>query len=110
MSHEYGALVSTLRETLTRQRYNPVVVQNYCRNADYFLTHLAEREIAIEMVTPTIVSDYLRLAVQQFRKRHRRAPARYWMSIPQIRNPRAAEARAEALAARTCGRRRWRAL
>ncbi|GLS32434.1 Site-specific recombinase XerD [Mesorhizobium albiziae] len=83
MSHEYGALVSQFRETLTQQRYNPVVVHNYCRNADYFLCYLVERKIALETVTPTEVSNYLRLAVRQFRKRHGRAPARYWVSIPR---------------------------
>jgi integrase/recombinase XerD len=59
MSYSYRAMVDHLRETLTQQRYNPVVIQNYCRNADYFLSHLAERKIAIEAVTQTIVSDYL---------------------------------------------------
>src|ERR1700730_17916470 len=83
MSHEYGALVSQFRETLTQQRYNPVVVHNYCRNADYFLCYLAEQKIALEAVTPTVVSNYFRLAVRQFRKRHGRAPARYWLSIPR---------------------------
>lgn len=83
MSHEYGALVSRFREALTQQRYNPVAVHNYCRNADYFLHYLAERKIALEAVTPTEVSNYLRLAGRQFRKRHGRAPARYWVSIPR---------------------------
>jgi integrase/recombinase XerD len=76
MSHEYGALVSQFRETLTQQRYNPVVVHNYCRNADYFLCYLAEQKIALEAVTPTVVSNYLRLAVRQFRTRHGRVPTR----------------------------------
>jgi hypothetical protein len=30
MQHESRALVSQLREVLTKQRYNPVVVDNYC--------------------------------------------------------------------------------
>jgi integrase/recombinase XerD len=83
MSHEYDALVSQFRESLTQQRYNRVVVHSYCRNADYFLSHLAARKIALEAVTPTEVSNYLRLAVRQFRRRHGRAPARYWVSIPR---------------------------
>jgi integrase/recombinase XerD len=83
MSHEYDALVSQFRESLTQQRYNRVVVHSYCRNADYFLSHLASRKIALEAVTPTEVSKYLRLAVRQFRRRHGCAPARYWVSIPR---------------------------
>jgi integrase/recombinase XerD len=83
MSHEYSALVLQLRETLARQRYNAVVIDNYCRNADYFLTYLAGRKMAVEAVTPVIVSDYLRDAVRQFRKRHGRRPAQYWVNIPR---------------------------
>jgi len=83
MSHEYGALVSRFGETLTTQRYHPAAVDNYCRNADYFLCYLAERKIALEVVTPTEVLIYLRLAVRRFRERHGRAPAPYWVSIPR---------------------------
>jgi integrase/recombinase XerD len=83
MSHEYGVLVSQFRETLTQQRYSRVVVHNYCRNADYFLSYLAERKIAFETVTPAEVSNYLRLAVQRFHEHHGHAPARYWVSIPR---------------------------
>jgi site-specific recombinase XerD len=83
MLHKYDALVSRFRETLTQQRYHPVAVHNYCRNADYFLCYLAERKIALEVVTPTEVSIYLRRAVRSFRKRHGRAPAPYWVSIPR---------------------------
>ena len=83
MSHEHCTLVAELRDALTRQRYNRVVIHNYCRNADYFLSHLAARKIALESVTPTDVANYLRLAVQRFRKRHGRAPARYWIGIPR---------------------------
>jgi len=83
MSHEYGALVLQFRETLTQQRYNRVIVDSYCRNADYFLSYLAERKIAFEAVTPTDVSNYLCLAVQRFCEGHSRAPARYWVSIPR---------------------------
>ena len=83
MSHDHSVLIAQFREALTQQRYNPAAVHNYCRNADYFLRDLAERKIALEAVTPTEVSNYLRLAVRQFRKRHGRAPARYWVSIPR---------------------------
>lgn len=83
MSHEYGALVAELRDALKRQRYSRVVIHNYCRNAGHFLSYLAARGIELETVTPTEVADYLRLAARQFRKRHGRAPARYWISIPR---------------------------
>jgi site-specific recombinase XerD len=83
MSHKYEALVSRFRETLTQQRYHPVAVHNYCRNADHFLCYLAERKIPLEVVTPTEVSIYLRLAVRRFRERHGRPPAPYWVSIPR---------------------------
>jgi hypothetical protein len=36
MSHDHSALIAQFTETLTQQRYNPVVVHNSCRNADYF--------------------------------------------------------------------------
>jgi integrase/recombinase XerD len=83
MSHDHSTLIAQFRETLTQERYNPGVVHNYCHNANYFLRYLAERKIALEAVTPTEVSNYLRLAVRHFRKRHGRAPARYWVSIPR---------------------------
>jgi site-specific recombinase XerD len=83
MSHGYGALVAELKDALTRQRYNRVAVHNYCRNAGYFLAYVAARKIALEAVTPTDVTNYLRFAVRQFRKRHGRAPARYWVGIPR---------------------------
>jgi hypothetical protein len=31
MSHDHGALIAQFTETLTQQRYNPVVVHNSCR-------------------------------------------------------------------------------
>jgi integrase/recombinase XerD len=83
MQHESRTLVSRLREALTKQRYNPVVVDNYCRHADYFIVYLTAQGIALEAVTPTEVSDYLRLAVRRFRMRHGRVPARYWLNIPR---------------------------
>jgi integrase/recombinase XerD len=83
MPHGYGTLVAELNDELTRQRYNRVAVNNYCRNADYFLAYLTARAIALEEVTPADVRAYLRFAVRQFRKRHGRAPARYWIGIPR---------------------------
>jgi site-specific recombinase XerD len=83
MPHGYGSIVAELKDALTRQRYNRVAVHNYCRNAGYFLAYLAARKVALEAVTPADVTDYLRLAVRQFRKRHGRAPARYWIGIPR---------------------------
>ncbi|WP_454645366.1 site-specific integrase [Bradyrhizobium liaoningense] len=83
MPHESSALVGELKEALTRQRYNRVAVHNYCRNAGYFLAYLEARKIALEAVTPADVTNYLRFAVRQFRKRHGRAPARYWIAIPR---------------------------
>ncbi len=83
MPHGYGTLVAELKDALTRQRYNRVAVHNYCRNAGYFLAYLAARKIALEAVTPADVTNYLRFAVRQFRKRHGRAPARYWVGIPR---------------------------
>jgi integrase/recombinase XerD len=83
MSHDSSALLAQLREALTQTRYNPVAVGNYCRNADKFLCHLAQRKIALEAVTPDDVSSYLRLAVRQFRKRHGHPPAPRWTSVPR---------------------------
>lgn len=83
MPHEYGLLLAELKDVLTRQRYNRVAIHNYCRNADYFLAYLAARKIALEAVTSADVTNYLRFAVRQFRKRHGRAPARYWIGIPR---------------------------
>jgi integrase/recombinase XerD len=83
MSHDHRGLVTQLSETLTHQRYNPVVVHNYCRNADNFLFYLEQRKIALEETTPTTVSTYLSFAVRQFRKRHGKAPAPCWQSIPR---------------------------
>jgi integrase/recombinase XerD len=83
MSHDHSALIAQFREALTQQRYSPVVIHNYCRNADYFLRYLAEREIAVEAATPAQVSNYLRAAVRWFRKRHGYSPAPPWHSVPR---------------------------
>jgi integrase/recombinase XerD len=83
MSHDHVHLIAAYRESLARLRYSPMVVHNYSRNADLFLSHLAERKIVLEQVTPETVSKYLALAVRRFRGRHGRAPAQYWSSIPR---------------------------
>ena len=83
MPPDHCALIRQLGETLTRQRYNPMVVHNYCRNADHFLHYLAQRKIAIEAVTPAEVSNYLRCALRWFRQRHGYSPAPQWTSIPR---------------------------
>jgi integrase/recombinase XerD len=83
MPHDHSALIDHFREHLTQQRYSRVVIHNYCHYADYFLCYLAERKIALEAVTPTEVSNYLRFAVRHFHKCHGRAPARDWISIPR---------------------------
>jgi len=83
MSNDHHALISQLQETLAQQRYNPMVVHNYCRNADLFLSYLEGQTISLEAVIPAVVSKYLGLAVQQFRRRHGHAPAPRWESIPR---------------------------
>lgn len=83
MPHDHSALIAQLRELLTQQRYNAVVVHNHCRNANHFLHFLAQRKIAVEAATPAEVSRYLRCAVRRFRQRHGYAPPAGWQSIPR---------------------------
>lgn len=83
MSDVSNALVVDLRDALSRRRYNPVVVHNYCRNAEHFLDYLEQQKIGLEAVAPNDVSTYLRLAVRRFRKRHGHSPAPGWTSIPR---------------------------
>jgi integrase/recombinase XerD len=83
MPQEYDFLLAELKDALARQRYNRVAVHNYCRNAGFFLAYLEARKIVLEAVTPADVTNYLRFAVRQFRKRHGRAPAHYWIGIPR---------------------------
>src|SRR4051795_8364604 len=83
MSDAHDGLIARLEETLTCQRYSRVVVHNYCRNARDFLSYLSNRSIAVEAVTPTQVSQYLRCAVRHFRERRGRPPAFSWTSIPR---------------------------
>ena len=83
MSHIQNALVAQLREVLTRQRFNPVLVHNYCCNAAHFLEYLARRKVTLDKVVPSQVSNYLRYAVHQFCRRRGRPPADQWHSIPR---------------------------
>ena len=83
MSQHSGELITQLRASLAQQRYSAMVIHNYCVNAQSFLRHLAEQRIALEVVTPQHVADYLRDATAGFRERHGRDPARYWRSIPR---------------------------
>ena len=83
MPHERGALIDQLRALLTQQRYNSVVIHNYCRSAEHFVECLGRRGIAAEAATPDHVSSYLRFARRQFRRRHGHPPAPRWESIPR---------------------------
>jgi integrase/recombinase XerD len=83
MPHDRSALIDQLRSLLTQQRYNPVVIHNYCRSAEHFVECLGRRGIAAEAATPDHVSSYLRFARRQFRQRHGHRPAPRWESIPR---------------------------
>lgn len=83
MSNDHCALVSQLRETLTQQAYNPMVVHNYCVNAEMFLYYLEKRKLTVQVVTPLMVAQYLELEIRRFSRRHGRAPAPRWESIPR---------------------------
>jgi hypothetical protein len=72
MSHDHSALIAQFTETLTQQRYNPVVVHNSCRNADYFLRYLAERRL--QSRRPLRRRCQIICAVRWFRKRHGFSP------------------------------------
>jgi len=83
MPHDHIALIAEFRESLTEQRYHPVAVHNYCRNAACFLGYLAERKISVDAARPKDVSNYVRCAVRRFRKRHGRSPSPYWTNLPR---------------------------
>ena len=83
MSNTDRDLLAELADGLTRQRYSPVVVRNYCVYARDFLAHLAQHEIPIATVTPPQVAQYLRHATVTFRKRRGRPPAPHWHLIPR---------------------------
>lgn len=75
--------ITELRIVLTEQRYSPVVIGNYCAYARGFVEYLAQRNIQIAEVTEAQVAQYLQYAIAMFHKRHGRAPARNWYSIPR---------------------------
>jgi hypothetical protein len=102
MPHDSNALIAQLRGTLTQGRYNPEVVHHYCRSARRFLSHLAERKIALEAVTPADVSNYLRITIRRFRTRHGYLSFVEQDNLSADRNLRTVAARAESLASRTC--------
>ena len=76
-------LIADLKTALVSQRYNSVVVGNYCAYANGFLAYLARRDISVADVTEAQVEQYLRHAIQRFRKRHGRSPAPRWHAIPR---------------------------
>jgi site-specific recombinase XerD len=76
-------LIAELADELTRQSYSPVVVRNYSAYARDFLAYLAQHEIPVTAVTPSLVGKYLRYATVTFRKRRGRPPAPDWHSIPR---------------------------
>lgn len=81
--HDRGALVDQLRAVLIQQRFNPVVVHNYCRSAEHFLEYLARRGPAVDSATPDHVSGYLRYARRRSHRRFGRPPAPRWEAIPR---------------------------
>ncbi len=76
-------LIDELRIVLTKQRYSSVVIGNYCAYARGFVEYLAQRNIKVAEVTEAQVAQYLQYAIGMFHKRHGRAPAREWHSIPR---------------------------
>jgi integrase/recombinase XerD len=76
-------LIAELRIVLTKQRYSPVVIWNYCAYARGFVEYLAQQNLEITEVTEAQVAQYLQYAIAMFHKRHGRAPGRLWHSIPR---------------------------
>ncbi|MFG6084178.1 site-specific integrase [Paracoccus litorisediminis] len=76
-------LIAELRTVLAKQRYSPVVIGSYCAYARGFVEYLAQQNIEITDVTEAHVAQYLQHAIAMFGKRHGRAPARDWHSIPR---------------------------
>ena len=83
MSNTDRDLIAELADVLTTQSYSPVVVRNYCAYARGFLGFLAQHEIPVTAVTPSLVAQYLRHAAVTFRKRRGRPPSPHWHSIPR---------------------------
>ncbi len=75
-------VITELEAILTRQRYSPVVVRNYCTYARDFADHLAHRNILIADVTEAQLEQYLREAVALFQRRHGRLPGPRWHQTP----------------------------
>jgi site-specific recombinase XerD len=76
-------LIAELRIVLTKQRYSPVVIGNYCAYARGFVEYLAQQNIEVTDVTEAQVAQYLQHAIAMFGQRHGRTPARDWHSIPR---------------------------
>lgn len=83
MSNCNNDLIKELRTVLSRQRYSPTVVGNYCAYARGFLDYLLRRDIPITDVSEAEVKEYLRHAIALFKERHGRPPGPYWHSIPR---------------------------
>jgi integrase/recombinase XerD len=83
MSNTERDLTAEFVAELTRQSYSPAVVRNYCAYARNFLAYLAQHEIPITAVTPSLVAQYLRHAASTFRARRGRLPGPHWQSIPR---------------------------
>ncbi len=83
MSNTERDLIADLAAELTRQSYSPVVVRNYCAYARDFLAYLAQHEIPVTAVKPSLVAQYLRHAAATFRKRRGRPAGPSWHSIPR---------------------------
>ena len=100
MPHDRSALIDQLRALLTQQRYNSVVIHNYCRGAEHFLEYLAQRDIAVDAATPDHVSGYLHYARPEVLPASR-SPGSAAMAIDSPSgDPCAAAPRAETVAAR----------
>lgn len=76
-------LIAELRIVLTKQRYSPVVIWNYCAYARGFVEYLVQQNLEIAEVTEAQVAQYLQYAIAMFHKRYGRAPGRLWHSIPR---------------------------
>lgn len=83
MSNTNDQFIAELKKVLTNQTYSPVVIENYCTYAGWFLEYLARRDISIAEVTEAEVDKYLRHAMAIFRKRHDRLPGARWHAIPR---------------------------
>lgn len=83
MSNVDYELIAKLKIVLTKLRYSPVVIGNYCAYARGFLNYLAQRNMQIADVTEAHVAQYLHYAIAMYRKRRGRSPGKDWHSIPR---------------------------